>query len=70
MTSRFPPNLGKIATSLYKIIAGDSQTHIILGSGTQTRFAMLHQVIDALGSISLISEILNIYSKFSVYIDF
>ena len=37
MTSRFPPILGKIATSLYKIIAGDSQTHIILGSGTQTR---------------------------------
>ena len=27
----FPPNLGKIATSLYKIIAGDSQTHIHIG---------------------------------------
>ena len=51
MTSRFPPNLGKIATSPYKIIAGDSQTHIILGSGTQTRFGVLHRATDARGKL-------------------
>ena len=29
-----------IKTPQYKIIAGDSQTHIILGSGTQTTFSL------------------------------
>ena len=35
--SRFPPNLGKIATSLYTIIAGNSQTHIISDLGLGRR---------------------------------
>ena len=37
VTSRFPPNLGKIATPLYKIIGGVSQTHIISNLGLGRR---------------------------------
>ena len=39
MTSHFLPNLGKIATSLYTIIAGDSQTHIISNLGLGRRLS-------------------------------
>ena len=40
MTSRFSPNIGKIATSLYKIISGVSQTHLISNLGLGRRIGL------------------------------